>query len=319
MTRLWVHSALLFLAVSVFALAQAMETGLIIEIPSDVVVIGTEFTLGDLGRLSGGTATDRTLAANIKLGQTPTPGRVRVLGRDYLQSLVGQYRFSRPVKLVMGPQVSVRVDAARITGMTIQKAIEAQLGSLPEGITERWLELRSLPEEIWLSQGEWRVEVESVGTVPMAGTVAFKVTLSNGQENKILNLSGKVRAKAVVYRANRELPVHTVLEAADFDPVTEELQQGGEIFGIFPSGFRNTMTLRKGQLLQQRHCQAVPLVHKGAEVTVIIRGATFEIKITGLARVDGWLNQRIQVMNPESRKIFMGKVIARDTVEVIVR
>lgn len=314
------YSILLLVIVSVVVLPwAAAEMALIIEIPPDVMVTDSELTLGDLGRLAGGTAADRALVANIKLGQAPPPGRVRVLGRDYLQSVIGQYGFSRSLELVMGPQVTIRVEAARITGTAIQKAVEARLGPMPEGIVARWLELRSLPEEIWLDQGEWRVDVESVGEIPVAGTTVFKVTLTNGSESKILNLSGKIRAKAIVYRVVRELPVHTVFSEADFEPVAEELRIGSEIFGTFPIDVRNIMTLRKGQILQKRHYQAVPLVNRGVEVTVIIRNVTFEIKMTGVPRTDGWLNQRIQVMNPESRKIFMGKVIARDTVEVIVR
>ena len=291
--------------------------GPVFVIPDEVTVSGPDIHLSDLGKLQNGTDGDRENLKMINLGAAPLPGQIRKLSRDYLQIILRQHQTTQNMILEMGDQVEIRVTAVCIKAADLQAAVEKLIPDKKSQIIKKWLELRNLPEAIWLSNKDWRIEATPVRGIPEFGAVLFKVTLTNGNERRMLNLSGRIRATALVFEAQRDLPRFAELNPGDFEAIESELTNGAELLGTIPSGMRTTKPFRRGEILLSDQIQKVPLVNKGHEVGVIVKSNRLEIRITGIARSDGWLGDWIQLQNPSSRKFFRGRVIGKDLVEVV--
>lgn len=291
-----------------------------LEIPAQVTVAGPNFSLSDLGALQGGLASDLEIIQKIDFGPAPLPGQVRRFTRNYLELVLQQYRFSRSVELKMGEQVEVKVAALCFKTADFETAITNLLPPPKPEYTRRWVELNNLPAEIWVSRDEWRLEAALAGNLPEIGPVLFRVVLTNQGSQKVsqrvFNISGRIRATAKVYRALGNIPRHGVIKPSDFEEIELELVSGREILGGVPAQTRTTQPLHRGDPLRADQIQPVPLVCKDEEVGVIARDERLTIQLRGIAKADGWLGDEILLMNPTSRKIFKGRVIGEDLVEV---
>lgn len=290
-----------------------------VEIPDEVVVSGLRFGLSDLGKVIGGSEADRKILETISFGTPPAPGQVRVFDRKYLQLIVNGYRFQQIPELKMGERVIVRTEAVGIPGTQIQAAINRLIVTKNPGIVERWVELRNVPSTVWLAKGKWDVQAVPAGELPLVGNAVFKVTITNGAETKTINIGGQIRAKALVYRSKRTLPRYTNVSGDEFEQVTMELRTGREFVGELPGRCRNLTVIREGEILLKHQLEETPLVIKGQPVIIAVRQENFEIRIMGTACADGWMGDAVKILNPDSKKIFTGRVIDKDTVEVIVQ
>lgn len=287
----------------------------VLEIPERVIVPGPKIYLSDLGSLRHQSQT-ADLDLTVDLGPAPYPGQVRVFSREYLGLILKQRGFNKPLDIQMGEQVEVRVDSTCITAAQIEAAIQKEIVQDNPFIIKRWIEFRNLPDETWLSKGEWQVKASPLGELPMVGTAVFRVTLTKDTEIKTINVSGKIRALGRVYQSTRDISRHSLINEDDFQMIETELTSGREFLGRLDSKNRATKLIQKGRILEANQIQPVPLVAKGNIVNVIITDGNILIKMTGVAGKDGWLGDRITVQNPASKKVFQGRVSGPNLVEV---
>ncbi len=285
-----------------------------LTIPAEVTVAGPQIRLMDIAGVSGADAIDYQTLEKISLGSVPAPGQVRTISKSYLDFQLRQRSLRLGFQLEMGSAVRVRGAATNISGTTIAAAITAQLSAKP-GLT-RWIELKNLPEMLWLTPGDWKLTASPLGEMPEVGNALFQVILENGPERKTLNISGKIHGRARLYRVSRALPKAALLEEGDLIPVEQELVYGNEYYGQI-TGWRCTRPLRAGTVLRLSDIQPVPLIAKGQTVKTLIRVDAVEIVIEGIANADGWLGDQIAVVNPSSKKMFQASVSGPGTAEVI--
>lgn len=314
------HSIIILLILIILSISGSVvaDSALILEIPEEVILSSQKFDLGDLGVIRGGSEADRKLLEKISLGSVPPPGQVRIFSRTYLQLLLNNYTFTKRPDLQMGNQVTVRAEAFCLQRSAIERVVWDLVQTTRVDGVERWIELENLPEVIWLPQGKWHIKAEPIGQIPLVGRALFKVTITDSGNSKDINVSGEVHAKAFIYRAIRNVPSRFSLKPEDFVLEKAELD-GREFIGKLPDRIRSTTAIRKGKILFTKQFEESPLVNKGSIVTVIIKDGDFEINLTGIARTEGWLDQKILIMNPVSKKCFAGRVTGIDTVEVTMK
>jgi flagella basal body P-ring formation protein FlgA len=305
--------------VFVNAPAAAAAAGPTLEIPAAIVISGPKITMAELGSLRGAGEAELRFLQGIGLGMAPPPGEERVFNRSYLEFVLRQYPHRQELRLKMGEKVVVRTESFHIKGPELAAVIEGLLPPKPPGVIRQWVEYRNLPEELWLAKGDWKVDAAVVGKIPKLGKVLFKLKLSNGAAIKEINIAAVIRKTALVYRAIRNIPVHTSLNPADFEKAEVTLVNGEEYVGDFPNGFRNIRAFRNGRILANGLIQPVPLVQKGMVVTVSVRGNGVKITLGGIAKKDGWLGETIVLVNPVSKKEFKGRVTGKSCVEVTVK
>lgn len=290
----------------------------ILEIPETVVLKGSKITLKELGTLKGGTTEIVALLQRVDLGATPRPGERRTFSKGYLSFIMQQYGLADRLSLEMPEEVTVKVNSTCILGAEIEETIQALCREKKADLIKKWVELSNLPKEVWLSQGNWKIEAFPVGPLPEVGRALFKVVFSNGKENKSINISGKIKATALVYRAKRDIAFQSEVNPADFEKLEAELTNSKVLVGEIPAGHRSTKKIKLGEILQVDQIQPIPLVLKDHQVVVCVRDGNVEIKILGKAMNDGWLGDQILISNPTSKKIFRGRVSGNGTVEVII-
>ena len=313
MKRLWFW---MFLTLALAAQVQAGAENFIIEIPENITVAGPKIFLSDLGQIHGGNVEFREYLKKVDLGLAPLPGQVRILSKEYLGLLIQQYKARQMPILKMSNRVTVKVEATCIKAEDLNQAIQKIVAAKQSKPIKKWVELRNLPSEIWVSKGDWQINVKTIGNLPEVGAVLFKVSLVKEKENRTLNVSGRIRAIANVYRTIREIPVHSKVTPADFERIEIELISGREFLGEIEADTRTTKNMKYGEVLRDEHIQTIPAVEKGHEVKVIVTDEQLVIQITAIAAEDGWLGDKISIINPISRKAFHGQVIGSGKVEV---
>lgn len=314
---LWLLSLILLIGTPAFAVSTGSGFPVVsLEIPPSVTVSGSVLYLSDLGVVRGGQSDVSEYLKQVELGPIPLPGQQRVLSRDYLNSLLKQYRFPFMIELEMDDEVVVKSLAVSIDGESIKKSIEALVLEKKPHYLKRWVELRNIPEKILLSPGEWKIEVFFAGNPMEVGPVLFKVVLKKGTESRVLNISGKIRATALVYRALRNISYQSVINPSDFELVEMELENGKEFLGDIQSGSRTIKLIKQGEVLRRDWIQPLPLVSKDQQVKVTVKDENVAISILGIAKTDGWLGDEIMITNPLSHKIFKARVIGNGIVEL---
>lgn len=308
---------LVMMEIPAFAAGTGNGTSMVtLEIPTTITVSGSQLYLSDLGVVRSGQFDVSNYLRQVELGPVPIPGQQRVLNRDYLNTIVKQYHFPFTIQLQMDDTVVVKSLATRIEAESIQKAIETLVAEKKTYFLKRWVELRNIPEKIILSPGEWKIEASFTGNPVEVGPVLFKVVLTKGTESRVLNISGKVRATALVYRACRNVSYQSVINSSDFELVEMELESGKEYLGEIQSGNRVTKLIRQGEILRKDWVQPLPLVSKNQEVKVIVKDEDVAISILATAKSDGWLGDEIMIINPLSHKIFKTRVTGKGIVEL---
>ena len=299
---------------------SAAETAVItLSIPETVVVPGPRLSLGDLGAIQGGAVSEREYLEKIDFGAAPFPGQVRILSKEYILYIIKQHQFLKELNLVMGAEVKIRVQAVCFKDTDIERTITDLLPKAPPVIVKKWVELNNIPKETWLNNDNWDLKAVVAGNLPELGPVLFKVIISSEKGRREMNISGRIRETAVLYRAKRDLPRFTEIKPDDFERVELELLSGKEQLGEIEGRSRITKMLRQGEVLRSDQMQPVPLVHKDQEVTVIVRGPKVEVTVIGIAKADGWLGDEILIINPTSKKSFRGRVFGENMVEVILK
>ncbi len=308
--------AILLLSLITCSYVNARAAGIpVLEIADRVIVPGPKIYLSDLGTIHYASETER-MDLRVDLGPAPYPGQVRVFSRDYLGLILKQKGFNENLNIRMGTQVEVRVESTCITASQVEAEIRKALPQNETFIVKKWIELRNLPAETWLSKGEWQINASPLGELPRVGTALFRVTFSKGNELRTTNVSGKIRAIGQVYQAVRNINRHSLINDTDFRVMEIELTNGQEMLGRLPQNIRSTRLIKEGDILETDHFQPLPLVTKDNFVNVIVKGGNVAIKMTGIARKDGWMGEQILIYNPDSKKQFQGRVIGRNLVEV---
>jgi flagella basal body P-ring formation protein FlgA len=76
-------------------------------------------------------------------------------------------------------------------------------------------------------------------------------------------------------------------------------------------------TLPAGTVLNPDHLAAIKLIRRNQQVAIQARNPGFEIRMNGVALMDGQPGQRIRVRNEESKRIVEGLVVGEGVVSVL--
>ncbi len=72
----------------------------------------------------------------------------------------------------------------------------------------------------------------------------------------------------------------------------------------------------KGKIINTSDLRDQPLVRKDQLVKVNVRSDSFQLSYEALAKSNAWMGEQITLQNPENKKFFNARVIAKNTVEI---
>jgi flagella basal body P-ring formation protein FlgA len=125
--------------------------------------------------------------------------------------------------------------------------------------------------------------------------------------------------EARVPTASRALPFGTTLSEADCkwtQQKRKDIPAGLVLKAAELLGMRLSRPLHEGDLITQGVIASPKVVEKGDLVQLALRGKGFNILTTATAQEAGSPGEKIKLLQNESKKIFIGKVVGKNKVEI---
>lgn len=136
---------------------------------------------------------------------------------------------------------------------------------------------------------------------------------------KAVSIRVKIRIFQSVVVGSAKLGRHIILEPRHLSLVRRETTKvRKEIHTSFDAllGLRTTRLIQAGEILTKDLVESLPLISRGSVVEILFEKGALNIVMSGTAREDGRLGEKIRVKCLESRKVFRGEVINAKSVIV---
>lgn len=159
------------------------------------------------------------------------------------------------------------------------------------------------------------------------GYQTFKVIISYGNSVAETFVQALVRTFENVLVAKVDLKRGEVIESGEkffemfsFEKIETTFLKDDFVCDVgLVYGKKLKKAVRKGEVIYESYFEDLPVIKVGELVKVIARAGNVKVEISGIAKENGILNERIRVLNPASGKMFYGRVIGDGVVEVEVK
>jgi flagella basal body P-ring formation protein FlgA len=303
------------------ALATLLLSGLVVVLPSEARVRGTELTLGAVALVRGDDAALVERAKALELGWTPAPGFTRVLQNWQIEQKLATALAGTTIRFEGSQTCRIAPETARIAGSALAAKAQDELRSIfggrevalvPQGqaadlqvpLGARPCELRCAIERREQRAGAWSVPVQVWvdGTLYQTCWVGFGVELYD----LVPVLAREVRRGEVLDASALELRRTRI--ASDL---------GGEpLSALALSGAVALRDLGAGSVLTDRDVQRAKLVRSGDTVQLQVRKGAVTARGSAIAKADGTAGERIRVWSADKTRELSGTVIGRGLVEI---
>lgn len=184
------------------------------------------------------------------------------------------------------------------------ETVEASVTTLKKNIT-----LPACSSDIDIS-----ISKQTMGGIPNSVTLSCK---EQPQWNVFIPIAVKILTNVIV--ANRLISSGETITTND---ITFEKQDKN----LLNNGFFKDEKLVVGQIarysinagaaLTKNNVKPLPIIKNNQTITLIVRTNGIEIQMLGIAKSDGFLNDRINVLNPSSKKIIDAIVVSSTQAEI---
>ena len=298
------------------------EDPILIRLKSNTKVNSDTVTLKDLADMSAGDAEQRAYLEKIQVGRAPLPGKNRLIKRNYIELKLRQFdidptriRFDGPSEVNVG-RVAVQADPA-----IIRTAITQFLHhNAPWAGSDLTIEAIKITSDRTLPAGRTDYAVVAPRGGPYTGTLPLSVRVSvDGDYEKIIRTRVKLKALRKVVVARRPIgrlrPITTAdlaLKKVDIgrlppDPVTDLNTAVGK---------RTRTNIMLGSVLRTDAIEFPPVVKRGDMVLIVAQSGGLRITAIGEVRSSGRAGDRVKVVNVDSNKAVLARVVDKGTVRV---
>jgi flagella basal body P-ring formation protein FlgA len=303
------------------ALASLLLSGLVVVLPSEARVRGTELTLGALAQVRGDDAALVERAKALELGWTPAPGYARVLQDWQIEQKLAAALAGTSIRFEGSHACRIAPETARIAGSALAAKAQDELRSVfgtrevalvPQGqasdlevpLGNKPSELRCAIERREQRAGSWSVPVQVWvdGTLYQTCWVGFAVELYD----LVPVLAREVRRGDVLDASALELRRMRISSDLGGEPLSA-LALGGAVA---------LHDLGAGSVLTDRDVQRAKLVRGGDTVQLQVRKGSITARGSAIAKGDGTAGERIRVWNSDKTRELTGTVIGRGLVEI---
>lgn len=206
---------------------------------------------------------------------------------------------------------------AEITGPEemVSKVAAINAGAAPINGSSRRLTKGQI--EVRLRQGGLdlrKIEFQGTTTVQVYGVAAnsLPAAVKEGE-------TGFPVYEVVV--ATTDLPRGHVLSREDLDVEQQEFKNGQPDLRSVEDfvGLRTSRHVMSGSALTNLNVETIPIVERGAQVTILVQTSSLVVSAPGIARGAGGVGEVISVENTLSRQVVLGEIIDAQTVQVNMR
>jgi flagella basal body P-ring formation protein FlgA len=246
------------------------------------------------------------------LGPAPSPGLRRRVYRQQVIALLGA-----PSARRLPPFWQIETRAQSLSCAELTRRASAALGAgLPAGLS---VESLSCGRPLLLPVGELQLTARLVGD-RRAGRVAVQISVQAGQwPARVVSASATIDGQVPALVAAADLEAGALLTAST---VRVERHRASAL----PSdavaaldelvGKKLALRLRAGTILRRGNLVAVPIVRRGATVTISVNANGMRLTSRGVAREDGVRDDTINVLCSASNRLLKARVAEPNLVVV---
>jgi len=290
-----------------------------VTVPAHAQVHSDMIVLGEISEIEGEDAILMEKLKSITLGKAPSPGELRSISAEYLESRVRQNGIDADTVALHLPD---KIEVARKTVIISPKEVEEIVRSFI--LKKRNPNLTAVKispaDSISLSAGEITYEV-----IPrrnedyLGGTTLGLVFMVDGRAEKKIWVSAEIDVSQKVVVCNKTLQRNHVITQDDIRLDTLSLKEFPEDVVTDPLeaiGKRTQRTIDINSPLRFKCLGVMPLVKRGDLVTIVAESDVVKITTQGVAIENGGKGEMVKVVNTGSQKEVYGKVRDSRTVEV---
>ncbi len=318
---------LIILATSIMIFTFSLLTfasGIVITIPAEVEVSGSEFKLGDIAEISGATTAQTSDLANITLEKSPRAGYSKTITKELVKLLIENNGF-HPAEYALEMPMTVKVKAASqtISGSQIYQKIRQQIiAGYPYPEEKIRVNLREEPQAVTIPEQPYNLQVR-LPNVKELGQVSIPVTIFvDGQAYQTRYLSLRIGVELEVLTARRDISRGDKIREADFSREIKEISQSrGQLIRSFADRlFQDSVAaqqIKKGTILTDYYLKRPYLIswNDRLQAEVIVGGIKVMAPVKALGRAKK--GEIVMVENINSGYEFQAKVISKGLVRVV--
>lgn len=293
-----------------------------VHLPREVAVAGPVLTLGAVGVIAADDPEAQKTVASVLLGRAPGSRETITVSRALVLSRLAAVGLNGPdVKVTGAAEVSVRLEERQFTGQEIVQAGQTLLKSLPATGGAVWQPDRT-PADLSVAGGG-DAQLQANLTTPATGDSVVVRVVAVGGKGELARTDVTFRRGQVVRQAVavRDIPVGSPLtgEAVRIEEVAAA--RGGSSQWLPAPMAVALKPIAKGTVIQPAHVEAPlavkpeVLVRRNQSVIMRINGDGFAITAMGEAMQDGRAGEYIKVLNSDSKRMVIGKVMPDGSIQ----
>jgi len=314
--------------VSLLLLLLIITTGVLaanngVVIPNRVKVRGVNIKLNDIASISGD-ATFKNKVNDVNLGQAPLPGYQRVVYRDEVIYALRALKINlTKVNLNIPYQFTVISDYKELSiNELIALGKDYIYDSLPYSPQEIEVDVINPPQDIMVPYGDLRLEIGQFYQRSLVGTTTIPVEIIiDDRVYRRVYIQYKVGILQKVFVAKKQIKKDQFISGDLFEIKKRLINTLNHQFidiNTDLNGKKMKISLDRGRPLLKSMVEMPPLVERWKEVTIVAKVGGVEVSTVGKSLQQGNFGEIIKVQNINSRKTIRAKVIAKDTVEVLI-
>jgi len=302
--------------VAVFASSPVCGENIIISLRNDVSLEGNDILLGDIAEISGDNTPFISALERMYIGAIPETNsgkrnfthaeimlRMRELGLD-ADSVV----FEGSDISIVHPLLQI------ITGDQAVSAVEDFIRRhMPWEDNDVIITATRKPDDVNVVKGKVHYDVIPVSRKQYIDKVRYCVVINvDGKIQKNVDVSFEIIVFKKVIMAIRTIRRDEMLTPSNVRLVRREIKSNTLDALSDPSrviGMVASRNLQPQDIIKESYIKMPYLVRRREMVKVRLSSGALNIQTTGIAAENGCLGQYIKIKNPDSKKVFFGKVI----------
>lgn len=148
---------------------------------------------------------------------------------------------------------------------------------------------------------------------PGLSSPSNSITLKCNDANPwVLYIPVQVKLMTDMVMASRKIMPNEVLSDTDvMIQKNDKYQLIGQYFSDKNqvSGLVSSRLIPPGSVITKQHLKAALMIKKNQNITLILQHGAIEISMSGIAKTDGYMNDKIKIINPSSQKVVDATVV----------
>jgi flagellar basal body P-ring formation protein FlgA len=284
-------------------------------------VHGDKICLADVADISGANNTLVSKIGAIPLGRSPRPGKERSFSRNRIHSLImAIVDKSLNASIDIPDTVCVQRAYQRISEASLKQAYESYVAKRLSGIDTDITRFKIRGNNP-LPMGSISLSPANHNKKPINGAFSLKMAVHvDGKDVGRLTLSGWVNRYEPVVCATRYISRGEILSNDDIVLKKINISKAPARLIRVPAnavGKQVKSSLKAGGVVRHNLLEFPPMIEKGSQVKILAISGGIQVATIGIAMDEGREGDQIKVENIASKKLVVGRVANRSTVEVL--